>query len=66
MNMAVIFETKIPPQYFVNFLGCLLKIMISPFDNPRKTQRFKRQSHKMVKHTQTIRRQFADEFFECV
>ena len=26
---------------------------------------FKRESHKMVKHTQTIRRQF-DEFFECV
>ena len=23
-------------------------------------------SHKMVKHTQTIRRQFADELFECV
>ena len=27
---------------------------------------FKRQSHKMVKHTQTIRRQFSDELFECV
>ena len=27
---------------------------------------FKRQSHKMVKHTQTIRRQFPDELFECV
>ena len=27
---------------------------------------FKRQSHKMVKHTQTIRRQIADELFECV
>ena len=27
---------------------------------------FKRQFHKMVKHTQTIRRQFADELFECV
>ena len=27
---------------------------------------FKRQSRKMVKHTQTIRRQFADELFECV
>ena len=24
------------------------------------------QSHKMVKHTQTIRRQIADELFECV
>ena len=27
---------------------------------------YKRQPHKMVKHTQTIRRQFADELFECV
>ena len=27
---------------------------------------FKRQIHKMVKHTQKIRRQFADELFECV
>ena len=26
---------------------------------------FKCQFHKMVKHTQTIRRQFADELFEC-
>ena len=27
---------------------------------------FKRQSHKMAKHTQTIRRQIADELFGCV
>ena len=27
---------------------------------------FKRQSHKMVKHNQTIRQQIADELFECV
>ena len=27
---------------------------------------FKRQSQKMVKHTQTIRRQIADELFERV
>ena len=27
---------------------------------------FKGQPHKMVKHTQTIRRQFAEELFECV
>ena len=26
----------------------------------------KRESHKMVKHTQTIRWQIADELFECV
>ena len=27
---------------------------------------FMRQPHKMVKHSQTIRRQIADELFECV
>ena len=27
---------------------------------------FKHQFHKIAKHTQTIRRQFADELFECV
>ena len=27
---------------------------------------FKRQSHKMAKHTQAIRRQIADKLFECV
>ena len=27
---------------------------------------FKRQPHKMVKHTQAIRWQFADDLFECV
>ena len=27
---------------------------------------YKRQSHKMAKHTQTIRRQIADELLECV
>ena len=26
----------------------------------------KRQFHKMVKHTQTIRREISDELFECV
>ena len=30
------------------------------------TLTFKRQFHKMVKHIQTIRRQSADELFECV
>ena len=29
-------------------------------------RRKNRQSHKMVKHAQTIRRQIADESFECV
>ena len=31
-----------------------------------ETWPFKRQCHKMVKHTQTIRRQIADELFEYV
>ena len=31
-----------------------------------KFKYFKRQSHKMVKDIQTIRRQFAEELFECV
>ena len=29
-------------------------------------QPFKRQFHRMVKHTQTIRREIVDELFECV
>ena len=28
------------------------------------SERFKHQTHKMVNHTQTIRRQFVDELFE--
>ena len=32
----------------------------------KNIQPFKRQSHKRVKHTQTIRWQFADELLECV
>ena len=34
--------------------------------NRRGHYHFKHQFHKMVKHTQTIRRQFADELLECV
>ena len=30
------------------------------------SQLFRRQYHKMVTHTQTVRRQFADELFERV
>ena len=32
----------------------------------KTTKPFKRQTHKMVKHTQIIRRQFEDKLFECV
>ena len=31
-----------------------------------RTQHFKGQHHKMVKHIQTIRWQIAEELFECV
>ena len=31
-----------------------------------RTQHFKGQHHKMVKHMQTIRWQIAEELFECV
>ena len=34
--------------------------------NCSTTEPFKHQSEKMVKHSQTIRRQSADELFECV
>ena len=47
------------------FIAC--KVNLSLHCNPIvDVYLFKRQSHKMVKHTQTIRRQFADELFECV
>ena len=39
---------------------------ILTFADNQTDQPFKHQFHKMVKHTQTIRRQFADELFECV
>ena len=42
----------------------LSKKLFSLYIHPDKL--FKRQFHKMAKHTQKIRRQFADELFECV
>ena len=42
----------------------LSKKLFSLYIHPAKL--FKRQFHKMAKHTQKIRRQFADELFECV
>ena len=43
-------------------------VTYSYFDKMKmpETEPFKRQFHKIVKHTQTIRRQIADELFECV
>ena len=38
--------------YFLTLLGVVLTL--------------KHRAHKMIKHTHTIRRQFAEELFECV
>ena len=42
---------------FIVFEMCLYVLEFQPF---------KRQPHKMIKHTNTICRQIADELFECV
>ena len=47
------------PKLVLNTLEILLHLL-------QDLWLFKRQPHKMVKHTQTIRRSFADELFECV
>ena len=40
---------------------------VEPHSEPGQTfNPLRVQPHKMVKHTQTIRRQFADRLFECV
>ena len=52
---------RLPPQYFKVIPGdhvVAIKHVIS--------QPFKRQSYEMAKHTHAIRRQFADELFECL
>ena len=36
------------------------------YDNGLRNERVKRQLHELVKHTQTIGREIADELFECV
>ena len=47
----------------VHFVKSISVMIVLP---EMAVQPFKRQSHKIVKHTQTIRRQFAEELFECV
>ena len=42
------------------------KIKVSKLKLINHSYPFKRQPHKMVKHTQTIRRLTGDEMFECV
>ena len=51
------------------YRGLYWKILVLWLDKHQKIFKsypFKRQSHRMVKHTQTIRRQFADELFKCL
>ena len=55
-----------------NLLGSYSYIFATNFSiftqtpTPIPSEPFKRQSHKIVKHTQTIRQQFANELFECL
>ena len=39
---------------------------IADVKSSKKKEQFKRKSHKIVEHAQTIRREIADELFECV
>ena len=50
------------------FQALTMKILDPDCENgyENKFEPFKRQPYKMVKHTQTIRRQIANEFFECI
>ena len=48
------------PKKFVGFVNYFMK-NVKGSSNP-----FKCQYHKIVKHTQTIRRQIANELFKCV
>ena len=56
VSMLLIFGKIFERNIFDNIYGYEYNLL-----NPNQ-----RQSHKMVKHTLTISRQFADEMFECV
>ena len=58
--------TMRPDAKGVEVLSLTDKMPTDAISNKLILKFFKCQSHKMVKHTQTIRRQFADELFECV
>ena len=66
------FVGKLPTNYlnvFDHFVGLALKKLIASIESSCLlfySWTFRRQSHKMVKYTQTIYRQFADDMFECV
>ena len=52
---------------FINNLHLAIKYLeVNHVADDTNLLNFKRQFHKMAKHTQTIRGQFADELFECV
>ena len=48
------------------FVGVLITSLHIDIDFISRVKPFKGQPRKMVKHTQTTRRQFADELFECI
>ena len=49
----------------IMYLSIVLDIVLGE-SSFKITLTLKHQSTKMVKHTETIRRQFADKLFECV
>ena len=51
---------------FVRFSRIQVTVTVKFWEQRAPLWPFKRQFHKMVKHTQTIRRQIAGELFECV
>ena len=55
------FELILGYSHFIRVLLIFLRSHMTWIDPLTKCQ-----FHKMVKHTQPIRRQFADELFECV
>ena len=59
--------TKISPcfQILLLFSGNLSDCVSNEY-SCQKRYLYKRQFHKMVKHSQTIRRQIANRLFECV
>ena len=63
-HTALLYAFKL--SVFPFFYNSMPRSDCSAFDGVNPNQPFKRQFHKMVKHIQTICRQIADEFFECV
>ena len=63
--MFLNFNLKATVNAFRAHQGCVYTSFVVRKKSLR-TQRIKRQPHKIVKHTLTIHRQIADELFECV